>query len=357
MKMMEFQLQRRAMKMSNARRVIPKIKFNGKDVSETMQKYLEEISYDDIASGSSDTLSIKFYDRDLKWLGKWMPKKGDRIIASLTFKDWNKEGEKKTLSCGDFLLDEMSACGNPLNVTIGGIALPTNSKIKSTARHKTWKKVTTKQIASEISGKYGLSLVYDAPVYTIASLEQSDKSDSSFLYDLCKDYGFGMKIYRKKLVIYGKSKYEKKKATMTISRKDFVENDWNFNDTLEKTYTGARTSYKSGKDNKEINVYVGIKGENARGARTLRINVQSSSEHDARVKAAAAVNLENEKATTLNGKIFAKPGLVAGICVTVKDFGKGDGKYFVDEVKTSYSGESGTTQEISLHRCQKQVTA
>lgn len=45
---------------------------------------------------------------------------------------------------------------------------------------------------------------------------------------------------------------------------------------------------------------------------------------------------------------------MAGICVTVKDLGKADGKYFVDEVKTKVS-DSGTTQEIQLHKCQKQL--
>lgn len=56
----------------------------------------------------------------------------------------------------------------------------------------------------------------------------------------------------------------------------------------------------------------------------------------------------------LTGTIFARPEIVAGICVTVKDLGKADGKYFVDEVKTKVS-DSGTTQEIQLHKCQKQL--
>ena len=180
------------------------------------------------------------------------------------------------------------------------------------------------------------------------------KSDSSFLYDLCKDYGLGMKVYKNKIVIWGKSKYEGKKATATIKRADFIGDDWDYTDTLEGTYTGARTSYKKGNDSKEISIYVGLVGEKAKGARTLKISEQSDSENDARYKAAAKVNLENEKATVLTGTIFARPEIVAGICVTVKDLGKADGKYFVDEVKTKVS-DSGTTQEIQLHKCQKQL--
>ena len=45
----------------------------------------EQIEYDDVASGASDTLSIKVFNEDMKFLKGWLPKKGDRITASLTF--------------------------------------------------------------------------------------------------------------------------------------------------------------------------------------------------------------------------------------------------------------------------------
>lgn len=340
--------------MAEARRVIPDIDFNGKSAKKSLDGLTEQIEYDDVASGASDTLSIQVFNKDMKFLKGWLPKKGDRITASLTFKNWTKEGADKKLSCGDFLLDEMKMTGGPLVATLGGISIPTNSAIKSTNRTKTWKKVSIKQIAQEIAKRYGLKLIFDGPNYTIKSIEQTDKSDSSFLYDLCKDYGLGMKVYKNKIVIWGKSKYEGKKAAATIKRADFIGDDWDYTDTLEGTYTGARTSYKKGNDSKEISIYVGLVGEKAKGARTLKISEQSDSKNDARYKAAAKVNLENEKATVLTGTIFARPEIVAGICVTVKDLGKANGKYFVDEVKTKVS-DSGTTQEIQLHKCQKQL--
>ena len=341
--------------MAEARRVEPDIKFNGKSAKTSLANLTEQIEYDDVASGASDTFSIQLYNADMKFLKGWLPKKGDRITASLLFKNWKKEGEDKKLTCGDFLLDEMKMSGGPLMASLGGISIPTNSAIKSTNRTKTWKKVSTKQIAQDIAKRYKLKLVYDGPSYTIASLEQTDKSDSAFLYDLCKSYGLGMKVYKKKIVIYGKSKYEKKKATTTIKRSDFIDDDWEYTDTLEGTYTGARTSYKKSDDSKEISIYIGLVDEKAKGARTLKISEQSDSENDARIKAAAKVNLENERATTISGKIFARPEIVAGICVTVKDLGKADGKYFIDEVKTTV-GNDGTTQTIQMHKCQKQLS-
>ena len=59
---------------------------------------------------------------------------------------------------------------------------------------------------------------------------------------MCKDYGLGMKVYKNIIVIWGKSKYEGKKATSTIMRADFICDDCDYTDTLEGTYTVARTS-------------------------------------------------------------------------------------------------------------------
>ena len=97
--------------MAEARRVIPDIDFNGKSAKKSLDGLTEQIEYDDVASGASDTLSIQVFNKDMKFLKGWLPKKGDRITASLTFKNWTKEGADKKLSCGDFLLDEMKMTG------------------------------------------------------------------------------------------------------------------------------------------------------------------------------------------------------------------------------------------------------
>ena len=294
------------------------------------------------------------------WLKAYLPKKGDRIVAKLLLHDWSKEGDEQSLECGDFLLDEMKMSGGPLAVSLGGISLPTDSSIKTTNRTKTWKSTTVKQIGAEIAAKYKLKYSYDGPEHKIESLEQTDRSDSDFLYELAKKYGLGMKIYKDKIILYDKNKYEAKKAVLTIKRSDFIDDNWEWTDTLEGTYTGGRCSYKqtgnkkSASAAKDISVYVGS-GESAPGARTLKISEQAASESDAIAIIRAAVDTENEKATILPGDIFANAKVVAGIVVNVSGFGKADGRYFVDEVKTKVS-KSGTKQSITIHKIQKKVS-
>lgn len=343
---------------SNARRAETDLHFNGKSVNTSLAPYLESFSYDDPATGASDTIAITIFNEEMKWLKDWLPKKGDRITAKINFKDWNQEGDDRKLDCGDFVLDSMKMNGGPLTSDIEGISLPTDTSIKTTNRTKTWKQTNVRQIGKEIAGRYHLQYTYDGPDHAIESLEQTDRSDSDFLYDLANKYGLGMKIYKSKLVLYGKNEYEAKKSVLTLKRTDFIDDDWEWTDTLEDTYTGGRCSYKSNnnkkksKTNKEISVYIGD-GENAPGARTLKVSEQAANESDAIHLISAAVNNKNEKATTMTGSIWANPKMVSGIVITLKDFGKADGRYFVDDVKTTVTKSSGTKQSITLHRIQK----
>lgn len=48
--------------MAEARRVIPDIDFNGKSAKKSLDGLTEQIEYDDVASGASDTLSIQVFN-------------------------------------------------------------------------------------------------------------------------------------------------------------------------------------------------------------------------------------------------------------------------------------------------------
>ena len=235
------------------------------------------------------------------------------------------------------------------------MAIPANESFKVRERTKTWKNVTIKNIANEIAKRYGLSLSYSGPTITIASIEQSDKTDSAFLYDLCKKYGLSMKVFNNKIVIYDQTQQEKKAASATITRDSFIDDEWEYTDSIEGTYTGARISYKSGEDNEEISVYLGLKAENAAGSRVLNITEVADDYDAAYYMAAAQVNQSNEQATTISGKIWPNPKICAGICVTISGMGKANGKYFVDKSTVEVS-DSRTTQSVELHKCQTRLT-
>lgn len=341
--------------MSKARKAITTLKFNGKNVDTSLKDYLENVSYEDVASGSSDTLSIKLQNIDRKWIKGWYPQKGDEVQGSIKFLDWDKAGKDRKIFCGHFTLDEIKFSGNPMTASFECVSAPASESFKTRERNKTWENVSIKEIAGEIAGRYSLSLSYQAPEIKLKKLEQSE-NDSAFLYKLCEDYGLSMKVYKKKIVIYEQTQMELKKPVAILDMSNFIDNEWEVTDSLYGVYTGARISYKNPDDDKETSIYVGLKGENAKGSRTLKINETTDSPADAKLKAAAKVNKSNEEATTITGTIWPDVKICAGVTVKLSGFGKLNGKYFVDK-STIELGESGTSQNIEMHKCQKRIKA
>ena len=103
-----------------------------------------------------------------------------------------------------------------------------------------------------------------------------------------------------------------------------MADDWEFQDTLTGTYTGAEFTYKPNtKKKKTYKGYIGFKKKGAKGNRTLKITEQMSSLKDGKRKAAAQVNKSNEQAVTLSGTMTA----------------------------------SGIEQKVEMHKCMRRLTA
>ncbi|MCD8348805.1 MAG: hypothetical protein LUD16_12875 [Lachnospiraceae bacterium] len=213
---------------ADVRRAVPSLTFNGTNVDTKLAPYLESVSYTDVASGSSDSIDIQVQNIDFKWLDSWYPVKGDKIKGSIKFKNWKSAGSDLKLSCGTFILDEISFTGGPLRLKMSALSTPADESFKSRERTQTWKKVTIQQIAQTIASRYSLSLSYSGSSITIDALEQSDETDSAFLYSLCEDYGLSMKVYNEKLVIYDQTTKETEGAIAVLRRKSFVGDEWTY---------------------------------------------------------------------------------------------------------------------------------
>lgn len=312
-----------------------------------MAEYNEGFTYTDSASGESDTISITLTNADLRWANKWMPKKGDKLTARIIEKSWREAGRRKSFYCGKFCLDDLSYTGPELSCTIGGVSVPEGNAFRCTSRSKTWKKVTLKEIALEIAGKYHLRLHYSGDAIKLGTIQQNNETDSSFLRKTCEDYGMALKIYCGRIVIYDKVIFEKKRPSATLKREDLQE--WSYNSTLAGTYTGAVIKYTSGSDDKELKCVVG------KGKRILNINEKVESLQEAQIKACAKVNAENEKAVTMNVTIMANNRIAAGNTVRIQGLSRLSGKYFVDKATHHIGAQDAYTMTLELHKCQKKI--
>ena len=303
-------------------------------------------TYTDVASGSSDSMSVTIPDIDKSWLGPQHPHKGATFAAALEINNWNSEGTKQNFNCGSFTLDDITFSGWPLSCVLSAVSVPVNNDFKINQKKKTWQSTSIRDIASEIARNAGVSLVYDAGNVSIKEIEQSNQTDCDFLSSLCSKYGLGMKIYSSKIVIFDIVKYEEKGAVADITGIDMVPFD--INESIDGTYTGVNLSYTNPDKEDPIKVTVGSQG------RMYSMDVQADSQYDAELQAAAKVNESNRKALTLSFTVMGHRNIVATQCINATGLGYYNGKYYIDSVKHSVSG-SGYKTTFTAHKVQSAI--
>lgn len=337
--------------MANARFVTFQILYDGSDTG--LSKKLKSLSYTDNASGKSDEIILTFEGRDADWLrDDWVPEKEHDLDVTFFLHNWKQNGDMLKYHCGNFTLDDLSYSGSPRQCEIRGVSAPASSAFQVDPISKTWQQVTLKQIAQEIMGKYGMrDLYYWGSEPVIDKVEQNMQTDSAFLYDICNKQGMFLKIYKNALVIFEKAAYEARGVTARYTENDF-DGNWEWNSTLNGTYTGAvisytiprpKKGYKKGEKAQVVEVTIGG------GSRILHINEKAESEGDAQRIAKARINTENEKAVTVAFGAMGDPNVVASSNIELYGMGRCNGKYFVNQVTHRLSG-SGYNMKASGYR-------
>lgn len=222
------------------------------------------------------------------------------------------------------------------------MSTPADSAFRETQRTKTWENATIKEIATEIAGKAKVSLFWDVQgaEFTITSIEQSKQTDCAFLMSLCDTYGYSMKVYGHKIVIFDREEYKAKGAVATLTPSDLESFSWKT--TLAGTYTGGEYTYTDPLTDADIVSKIGD------GDRILKMSGKADSVADAERKIKAAVNSANHGATSMSVTIMGNASLYAGQCIKIKGLADLDGKYYIDKVKHTLG--SGYTMQLDLSK-------
>lgn len=324
------------------RRANVDLTWNGAAVTSKMAGMATSINYTDPASGEADSIDIAIQDRDRRWISSWMPSAGDTLSARIKLQDWGREGDNRSLYCGFFILDDFSFAGWPITGSISGVSVPADGAFRETQRSKTWENVTIKEIATEIAGRAGIALLFDAKGFewTIKSIEQTTQTDCEFLMSLCATYGLSMKVYAQKIVIFDREAYKAKRSAMVLYASDIES--WSWKTTLAGTYTGGEYAYTDPKTEEEITAKVGD------GPRILKQSGKADSAADAERKITAAVNDANHGAVSMSVTIMGNARLFAGQCITISGMARISGKYYIDKVVHSIG--SGYTMQLDLSK-------
>lgn len=330
--------------MTNTRRAIVDITYMGTNITQDIAPYLKAFTFND-NEGKSDDIQIELEDRERKWQGPWLPKKGDKISASILLRNWYKEGEDVTLKCGTFYVDEVSFKGPPDTVNIKALSVPFTKGGKDTEKIRAWENTTLKNILSEVAASAGLSLVYDAPEFTYDRVEQDKKTDLAFAKNMAKREGLATKVTKEQLIIYDELTYERKGPVGTLTRGEDDIKGYDFKETAaEEQYAKVEISYFDGKTKKLIKYTYAVPG--VKEGPTLKINKRAKNIDEA--KRWAQKEARNKNKGSKSGKITLKGNekMVQGVTVNVANFGAFDTKYFIET--SSHKVTGGYTTDISL---------
>lgn len=343
-----------------ARRISAIIKYNNKDISVDISKYLKSISYTDNLSGEADDLQITLEDKAGLWQSTWMPEKGALLDVILQQKYWQTlSALPQSLRLGLFEIDEITSSGYPSEVQIKAVSVPDNNTLRGTERSRSWEKAKLQVIANDIASAAGMSLFWDTeenPVLDRA--EQTEQSDLSFLYAICKDKGLALKISDKKIIIFDEAKYEAEKAKITIVKPGtvykkesgmkylFVGTGYSLRTKIRDIYAACRVSYQQGSSKSNIEATYTAAGKKGK---TLQVNEQVESVAEALNLAKKRLREKNKDGVTGSLNMLGNFVLLSGVTVNLLGFGAFDDKYLI--TRASHDIGSGYTTNIDVRRC------
>ncbi len=321
------------------RRAFLELEYEGIDITTDLSKDLLSFTYTDNASGSADDVSLEIADAKQKWISNWSFDKGDNFNANIITKNWRKDGQKMSLPCGLFVVDEPEYNGRPSVVTLNGISVPANSNFMYLKRNKTWKNITLKAMASDIASRYGLQLFFDSSKNpTFKDKAQDDVPDAEFLQDVCEDEGFALKVTDKQLIIFYEAEYEARKTIAEFQESDSSVLGYSFKTTYTNTsYDGASLKYFDAKSNKVIE-YVFMLNEGQDEPRIHKINQRVADQREAERLAKATLRRLNKKETVATIEVVGDTRLLASLTIDLKDFGSFSGKYYIDKATHTLPG-------------------
>ena len=343
-----------------ARRILTIIKYNNKDISADISKYLKSISYTDNLSGEADDLQITLEDKAGLWQSTWMPEKGALLDVMLQQKYWQTlSALPQSLRLGLFEIDEITSSGYPSEVKIKAVSVPDNNTLRGTERSRSWEKAKLQVIANDIASSAGMSLFWDTeenPVLDRA--EQTEQSDLSFLYAICKDKGLALKISDKKIIVFDEAKYEAEKAKITIVKPGtvykkesgmkylFVGTGYSLRTKIRDIYAACRVSYQQGSSKSNIEATYTAAGKKGK---TLQVNEQVESVAEALYLAKKRLREKNKDEVTGSLNMLGNFVLLSGVTVNLLGFGAFDDKYLI--TRASHDIGSGYTTNIDVRRC------
>ena len=281
-----------------------KLYYEGVDIAGKISiNFCEHETY---AEKRSDQLLLRFNDAAGLW-NFWKPARGEKVRLV--------DGADDT---GVMYVTSIQ----PENglYTLRAMSMPLSGE---NVNSRSWENVRLLQIGQHIADKHELKFkVYSVTDRTYSYIKQERQTDFEFLHRLCQLEGCAMLIYDETLIIYDEMKMEEAAATSTIKigadgRFTYFDDSAQSYGTAEILSGNFRGTYSDNNANTgrilrpKSAIECTSNTEAARFARGLlrAANKNARTGHFRRcltrgIAAASVINIETEKASAWNGKIF-----------------------------------------------------
>lgn len=268
-------------KNKNALKPVIQILYNNKDITTSIDKYVESVTYTDYEKDQSDELEIVLNDYDKLFQTSWYPSKGDKVSVKMGYKG------QPLLNCGTFTIDEpelnLSPDGNKF--VIRALAASINEKIRQ-KNSKSYRNKTLIDIAREIAKKHGYTVAGSAGFIKLPYEIQNKESDMAFLRRIAETYGYIFKLTDNVISFIQSDSLEASKPLSTIYRKDIKSAS--FRDCAAKTYTACTVKYLSPKTGKLVS-YTARSNKKGVKSEVLKLDVQCATKEAAKAAALAGL--------------------------------------------------------------------
>lgn len=308
------------------RRTSVYLMIEGKDVWNDIREYVRGITFEEVSSGETDSFDVTMHDINEHYMNDWLINKGTKIEGKIKLIDWDKPGDERMIDCGEFLCDSLQIKGYPLEVKIKSLALPAYGSENT----RKWENIKLSAVAQDICKQLGCELNYYGDDILLDSKQQTRQTDVDFLFSLCNEYGFGMKVYRHKIAIFDKEKQDAAEIISAFNLRNICES-FTIDDNEEGTYTGVQATYTPEGSDRTYDFSLGSP------ERTFTLDSTATSLQEVEIKSKAALYKANSEAVQLKFSCLGGYAIYPGNNHYLYNLGKYSGKYAIDRVTHTLS--------------------
>lgn len=312
---------------------IAQITYQNRDVSSDFVPLVKSITYTDSIEGKASSIEVALRNDSKLFLGSWYPQVDDEVRVKIGY-----DGETM-LDAGVFWIDEVSFSGSAGgdSCNLRGISLKSaemNSS-KNTQCHD-------KEEISVIVGKIakGMGCTLEGDVKGTYSGTQKNESNLAFLKRLACETGRILKIEGTKLIFYKLNDLAQGNA-LSIDISNVVS--YSMSDKSEGRISHCTCSWWDADTKTSIE---GSHSTGVKGGAEIVIREEVKDTAEAKQKAADYCAQRTKKGVEISLSMLGDTRFKSGVKVSLSNFGKFSGEYYIAEATHSLGG--GYTTSIKL---------